>query len=91
MREGRGNCVKYLKRGGTEEKGEEREKFLKRGTRWVKGWVPQKEGRGWNPVTNFVKQMTAKPVTILTESSILDFNRVLNTPISSVGEVGHIC
>ena len=30
---GGGNCPKYLKRGGET-------KILKRGTSWVKGWVP---------------------------------------------------
>ena len=38
---GGGNCLKYLKRGGTEKRGEDT-KILKRGeTSWVKGWVCQ--------------------------------------------------
>ena len=36
MREGEGNCVKYLKRGETEERGGER-KILKRGDKLGQG------------------------------------------------------
>ena len=37
-REG-GDCLKYLKRGGTEKRGWEA-KIFKRGGKCVKGWVP---------------------------------------------------
>ena len=58
MREGRGNCPKYLKRGGTEKrKGET--KIFKMGWGWVggggqavsRGRYLEKEG--WNPLTNY--------------------------------------
>ena len=37
LRQGGGNCLKYLKRGGIERRGGET-KILKRGASWVKGW-----------------------------------------------------
>ena len=40
LREGGGNYLTYLKKGGgTENRGGET-KILKRGARWVEGWVP---------------------------------------------------
>ena len=39
MCEVQGNCLKYLKRGGTEQRGGDT-KILKRRASWVKGWVP---------------------------------------------------
>ena len=40
---GEGNCLKYLKRGGTERGGEDPKIFKKGrgGASWVKGWVCQ--------------------------------------------------
>ena len=41
LREGRGNCPKYLKRGGTEKRKGETKIFIRGGgAKWVKGWVP---------------------------------------------------
>ena len=38
MREGRGNCLRYLKRGGTEKRGRDT-KLLRRGASGAKGRV----------------------------------------------------
>ena len=47
MREGGGNCLKYLKgRRGTEKRGGDT-KILKRGPSWVKGWLPCKKRGDW--------------------------------------------
>ena len=57
MREGEGNCVKYLKRGETEKSGGER-KILRRGGKLGQGVGALKKvegaggGGGWNPHTN---------------------------------------
>ena len=49
-----GDCVKYLKRGGTEKRGGET-KILKRGGKLVQGvGALKRKGRGdWNPLTNY--------------------------------------
>ena len=39
LHEGWGNCLKYFKIGWNKEEGRGN-KDLKKGTRWVKGWVP---------------------------------------------------
>ena len=39
MCEGQGDCLKYLKRSGTEQRGGDT-KIFKRGACWVKGWAP---------------------------------------------------
>ena len=36
------------------EKKDGKTKILKRGSKLGKGWVPQKRGGGWNPITNYV-------------------------------------
>ena len=53
LREGGGNCLKYLKRGGTERRGEET-KILKRGgqARSMGGCL-KKGVCGWNLLTNY--------------------------------------
>ena len=43
LREGGGNCLRYLKRARTEKRGGET-KILGGGASWVMGWVPYKVG-----------------------------------------------
>ena len=60
MQEGRGNCLKYLKRGWNRK--EEREtKILKKGeASWVKAWVPYKGGGTGTPLRAMTNLLTAK-------------------------------
>ena len=50
MHEGGGNCIKYLKRGGTEKRARDT-KILKRGKAGSRGGCLKKGG--WNPLTNY--------------------------------------
>ena len=40
LREGRGNCLKYLKRVWNRKEGEETKILNRAGASWVKVWVP---------------------------------------------------
>ena len=46
MREGRGNCPKYLKRGGTEKRKGETKIFIRGGGKMGQGVGTVKRGRG---------------------------------------------
>ena len=47
LREGGGNCLKYLKRGRSRKEGRGKQKFEKGGGgSWVKGWCLKKVGAG---------------------------------------------
>ena len=51
LREAWDDCLKYLKRGGTENRGEET-KIINRGPSWAKEFVPEKSG-SWNSLTKY--------------------------------------
>ena len=52
MREGGGNCLKYLKRGKGKRGGDT--KILKREQTGARGGCLKKEG-GWKPLTTYVR------------------------------------
>ena len=51
---GRGDCIKYLKRGLNRKEGKGNKKFQKRGASWIKGWVPWKRERPGIPLWTMV-------------------------------------
>ena len=56
LHEGVGNCLKYLKSGGGQKRGEEKTKILKRGSKLGQGVgaLKGKGGGGWNPLRTMV-------------------------------------
>ena len=52
MRQGGGNCLKYLKKGNRKEGRDT--KILKRGKVGARGGC-LKKGGGWNPLMNYVR------------------------------------
>ena len=46
LREGGGNCLKYLKRGRNRKEGRGKQKFEKGEESWFKGWCLKKVGAG---------------------------------------------
>ena len=44
LRLGGGDCLEYLERGRNKKRGEGKQRFLKTGASWIKGWVPEKRG-----------------------------------------------
>ena len=58
LREGRENCLKYLKRGSNRKEAGGTN-ISKRGARCVKWWVPQKGS--WNSLMNYGYYICHKP------------------------------
>ena len=58
LREGGGNCLKYLK-GVEQKRGEGSKDFKKRGQAGSRCGCLKKVGQGWNPLTNYNYQINS--------------------------------
>ena len=55
---GGGNCLKYIKRGGTEKRGGDTKFLKRRGQAGSRGECLTNKKRDWKPLTNYGLQMS---------------------------------